>query len=166
MRTWVDASTIIALDLAGEIDVLRALLGQVALTQEIAGEVFTGRESRALRAARGSWIEVVEVRGNRRPWAALGLGPGEASLFLTPAGDRLVLDEVPTRTVAEAEGREYVGLLGLLLAGVRKGLLTRTRAREVLRRVVEAGFHLATHLYDAFLAELEKDGWRRLPQSP
>ena len=156
MRTWVDASTLIAIDLAGEVEVLRTLLGRVSVTKEVAAEVFTGRESRVLREAAGTWIEVAEVRGDRRRWTTLGLGLGEASLFLTPAGDRLVLDEIPARTVAEAEGRAYVGLLGLLLAGVRRGLLPRDRAREVLRKVVESGFHLASPLHDRFLADLEE----------
>lgn len=157
MRTWVDASTIIALDLAGETEILRTLLGRVSLTQELAEEVFTGRESRALREAVGSWIDVLDVKGDRRRWMNLGLGRGEASLFLTPTGDRLVLDELPARTVAESEGRQYVGLLGLLGAGVHTGTLGRSRGIEIIRKVVAAGFHLASHLYDAFLADLEGD---------
>ncbi len=157
MRTWVDASTLIALDLAGESDILRVLLGRISVTKEVAEEVFTGRESRTLREALGSWVDVVDVKGERRRWLDLGLGRGEASMFLTPAGDRLVLDEIPARTVAESEGRQYVGLLGLLLAGVRTGTLARARAIGIIRRVVGAGFHLASHLYDAFLADLGRD---------
>src|SRR3989337_3794370 len=88
MRTWVDASTLIAIDLAGEVEVLRTLLGRVSVTKEVAAEVFTGRESRVLREAAGTWIEVAEVRGDRRRWTTLGLGLGAASLFLTPARDR------------------------------------------------------------------------------
>src|SRR3989440_9854996 len=117
MRTWVDASTVIALDAIGEVPLLRDLLGRVTLTSEVAAEVFQGRESEALNQARGTWIELIPVSGNRSRWESLGLGRGEASLFLTPGTDRLVLDEVPPRVVAEAEGRTYVGLLGLLLAG-------------------------------------------------
>ena len=60
---------------------------------------------------------------------ALGLGKGEASLFLTPQDDRLILDEPPARTVAESEGRVYVGLLG---------------------------FHMASHLYEAVVQDLRE----------
>src|SRR2546426_9563608 len=109
MRTWVDASTLIALDLAGELEVLRTLLGRVSVTKEVAEEVAKGRESRALRSALGSWIEVVEVPGDRRRWMDLGLGRGEASLLLTPVGDRLVPHEVPAPPAAQAEGRGKVG---------------------------------------------------------
>lgn len=155
MRTWVDASTLIALDNAGVTLVLRDLLGRVAVTREVEAEVLTGRESRALREARGDWIDVVEVKGDYRRWLSLGLGRGEGSLLLTPPRDRLVLDEVPARTAAEAEEREYVGLLGLLLEGFRSHRLSGTRAREIVASLTRTGFHLSGDLYDTFLRELE-----------
>jgi predicted nucleic acid-binding protein len=155
MRTWVDASSLIALDTAGALSVLREILGRVAISREIEAEVFNGRESAELREARGTWIEVVPSKGERKRWEALGLGTGEASLFLTPKEDRLVLDEIPARTVAEAEGRKYVGLLGLLIAAVGSGKLTRDRATEILRRLLRSGFRLSADLYDAVLRDLE-----------
>src|SRR3990170_779168 len=132
MRVWVDASVLIGLDLAGEVRVLKELLGRASVTPEVAREVRTGRESKSLRSAFGDWIEIVRLKGDRRRWEALGLGPGEASLFLTPPRDRLVVDDAPARTVAEAEGRDYVGLLGLLMAGVdRKALAPSSDRRTV-----------------------------------
>src|SRR5207247_11168288 len=121
MPVWVDASTLIALESIGEVLVLRDLLGKIAITPPIADEVFTGRESQPLREARGSWIEVVSVRRDRKRWTALGLRMGEASLFETPKGDRLNLDEGPARTVADAEGRDESGLLGVRCAAAGCG---------------------------------------------
>src|SRR3989454_8771933 len=80
------------------------------------------------------------VKGDRKRWTSLGLGIGEASLFETPKGDRLILDEIPARTVAEAEGREYTGLLGLLLAGVEAGGNPSPRARGHLVKLVRNTF--------------------------
>lgn len=158
MRVWVDASAFIALDAIGEAAVLHELLGKVTITSEVREEVFNGRESTVLREGVGSWIEVLAVRGDRRRWEALGLGRGEASLFLTPKGDRLVLDEVPARTAAEAEGRDYVGLLGLLLAAVDRGTLDPNRTRSLLRKLVRGGFRLSTDLYDEALAGIDRAG--------
>ena len=157
MRTWVDASTVIALDAIGEVVLLRDLLGRVRLTPEVAAEVFQGRESEALTQARGTWIEIVPVSGNRSRWESLGLGRGEASLFLTPGTDRLILDEVPARVVAESEGRSYVGLLGLLLSGVDTGIVASDRARRILRSLVQSGFRLAIDLYDEAMEQLGRD---------
>lgn len=155
MHTWADASTLIDLDGIGEATLLRDLVGRVALTPEVAAEVFNGRESDGLRQARGTWIEIVPVTGDRRRWESLGLGKGEASLFLTPKDDRLVLDEVPARVVAESEGRDYVGLLGLLLAGARARKVLPDRARQILRRLVQSGFRVATDLYDEVGRDLD-----------
>ena len=154
MRVWVDASTLIALESIGEVLVLRDLLGQIAITPPIADEVFTGRESQPLREARGSWIEVVPVRGDRKRWTSLGLGIGEASLFETSKGDRLILDEIPARTVAEAEGREYTGLLGLLLAGAETGAIPASRAREILEKLARSSFRMSADLYGEVLRRL------------
>src|SRR5947209_2696675 len=74
MRVWVDASTLITVESIGEVLVLRDLLGQIAITPSIADEVFTGRESQPLREARGSWIEVVPVRGDRKRWTSSAWG--------------------------------------------------------------------------------------------
>jgi len=114
-----------------------------------------GRESRALREARGSWMEIVSVRGNLSRWLGLGLGRGEASLFETPKGDRLLLDEAPARTVAEAEGRAYVGLLGLLLGAVEQGAMSSSRAREILQKLARSPFRMSTDLYDEVFRRLE-----------
>jgi predicted nucleic acid-binding protein len=154
MRVWVDASALIALESIGEVLVLRDLLGKIAITPSIADEVFTGRESQSLREARGSWIEVVPVRGDRKRWTALGLGIGEASLFETPRADRLILDEIPARTVAEAEGRDYTGLLGLLLAGVEAGALPASRAGEILEKLARSSFRMSADLYAEVLRRL------------
>lgn len=154
MRTWVDASSLIALDKVGEVLLLRDLLSRVSITREVHDEVVTGRESVALRDALGVWIEVVPLRRDLRPWTRRGLGPGEASLLGTPKGDRLVLDDAAARAMAHAEGRDTVGLLGLLLAGVRDQKLSGSRARQVLRQLVQSGFHVASPLYEKMVREM------------
>jgi len=155
MRTWVGACASIGLDAIGEIDVLQEILGHVAITPQVAEEVFTGRESLALQNSRGTWIDVVDVRGDLHRFTSIGLGTGEASLLLTPAGDHLILDEIPARTVAEAEGREYIGLLGLLLAGVDRGAITAVRARGVLHKLAQGSFRMTSDLYDGVLRALD-----------
>lgn len=158
MRVWVDASVLIALDSIGETGLLREILGKVSITPEVQREVFNVRESRALREALGDWIEVHKVEGGLKRWQSLGLNRGEASLFLTPQTDRLVLDEAAARTVAESEGRDYIGLLGLLVAAARSGRIPAGRAREVVRRLAHSGFRMSTDLFAQVLETLEALG--------
>jgi len=155
MRVWVDASTLIALDRIDEVQLLQRLLTRVAVSEEVATEVLTGKESAALRAAREDWIEVVRVRGSRARWTSLGLGPGEASLLLSPPDDTVILDDRAVRLVARAEGRAVVGLLGVILRAAREGALSRDEARSLLHRLAQSGFHLSGALLSAAHEELE-----------
>ena len=155
MRTWTDASVLIALDSIGEIEILRDIVGRVHVTAEVAREIGTERASASLRKALESWIHVEAVRGHATRYRRLGLGAGEASLFLTPREDILVLDDRPARRVADSEGRAYTGLLGLLQAAVAAGLLGRSRAREILGKLVRSGFRLRVDLYERIRREFE-----------
>src|SRR3989442_2805936 len=67
---------------------------------------------------------------------------------------RLILDEIPARTVAEAEGREYTGLLGLLLAGVETGAIPASRAREILEKLARSSFRMSSDSYGEVLLRL------------
>ncbi len=156
MRTWIDASTLIALEAIGELGFLQKVLGEVHITREVAEEVLTDRTSAALKQAVGSWIHVGRVRGEARRFRRLGLGRGEASLFLTPVEDRLLLDELPARRLAETEGREYVGLLGLLLAAARNDKVSRSQARKMLDHLARAGFRMTVELFERMRSEFEE----------
>lgn len=156
MRTWADASLLIALEAIGELPFLRDALGEVWITPQVAEEVLTGRATATLREAVGSWIRIERVRGDAGPFRRLGLGRGEASLFLTPKEDRLLLDELPARRLAEAEGRAYVGLLGLLLATKRAGIVSPHRVGEILDKLEGAGFRMTTELFARIRSELEE----------
>ena len=155
MSVWIDASTIIALDTIGEIDLLRRTMGGVAVTPKIADEVLTERASSSLRYAVGTWIKMVPVRGDSRRWRRLGLGEGEASLFLTPREDILVLDDRVARQLARAEGRPFTGLLGLLMEAVRAEVINRAQALEMLDRLAQSGFRMSLPLFRIVRENLE-----------
>ena len=60
--------------------------------------------------------------------------------------------------MAEAEGREYVGLLELLLAGVDRGAIAPDRVREILQKLAQGSFRMTADLYDGFLRAVEGRG--------
>lgn len=156
MRTWADASVLIALEATGELRFLHETLGDVYVTEAVVAEILTDRTTSALREAVGSWIHVEKVRGDARRFRRLGLAKGEASLFLTPQGDALLLDDLAARRLAESEGRTYTGLLGLLRSSARTGAVSKSRALEILNGVARAGFRMRSDLYEEIRAELER----------
>lgn len=156
MRTWVDASVLIAFDRAGHLDRLRDCLGRIAITPEVEEEVFNGRESDRLKAARGDWIGVIPVEVDIERFRKLGLGRGEASLMAVPEGDRLVLDERPARVLAMSEGRLVKGSLGVLISGVRNRRISAEDAKQVVLDLLRTDFYLTGPLLLYILEEIEK----------
>ena len=77
-----------------------------------------------------------------------GLGPGETEtilLSLRMCPNITILDEGAARAVASALGINITGVLGLLLAGKRRGLLSSVRADVDSLR--DFGFHISAKLY-------------------
>lgn len=154
MKTWADATVIIALERIGELALLRDALGEVFITPDVEAEV-ARRATTALRDALGSWIRTVKVRGDADRFRVLGLGSGEASLFLTPPEDLLLLDDLPARRVAETEGRACAGLLALIVNAVKRGILPVPHAKSMLDKLASGGFRMTVELYERILKEFQ-----------
>ncbi len=150
MRILVDSSTLIALSKIGELDILKNVFGNITITNAIKKEVLTGDfpETEALKVAMGAGIEVIDYEGDTGELRKYGLGRGEASLLLAAKQeDRLVLDETNARRYAESMGFRFTGLIGLLVAAVKNGLLTKERVAGVLNGLVRGDFRISANLY-------------------
>ncbi len=150
MRILVDSSTLIALSKIGELDILENIFGKIFITTAIKKEVLIGDfpETDALKAAMDEWIEVIGYEGDAGELRKYGLGRGEASLLLAVEHeDRLILDETNARRYAESMGFRFTGLIGLLVAAVKCGKLTKERAVEVLNRLAKGDFRISSDLY-------------------
>lgn len=147
----MDASALIALARVGELELLRTLLGEASATAVVLREAAQpdkpGHEALAA-AQREGWLREVPFKGDPSAFTVLGLGPGEASLFLAAEpGDLLVVDDLGARRLALARGIDHTGLLGLLVAGVRRGRVPRDRGLQVLDKLAAGAFHMTAELY-------------------
>lgn len=152
-----DASTLIGLAAAEAFDLLRQLFGELAVTEAVRDEVLAGGErpgGRELTGAIGDgWINVVRVR----PMAALAanLDVGETttlSLAIEHRGLSLVLiDEAIGRSRARALGLRVTGLVGVLLAAKRSGLVPSVR--PFLDRLRRSDFRLSEEFVLSIIEE-------------
>ena len=158
MRTFVDSSTIIALSKIGELELLKKLLNKIYITKSIEKELLKYQypETNKIKAAIGDWIIPIEVKGNIREYTKYKLGKGEATLFLTPKKDNLIIDELNARRIADVENREYTGLLGLIVAGVECGKFKKARALEVINKLSESDFRMTIGLYKYVMNRIAK----------
>ena len=140
-----DASPLIAFHQIGRLGLFGTIFGTVLIPPAVARE--------ALSVERPSWI--VE-RALTKPLVLavtrVGLGPGESeaiSLALELNADRVIIDELAGRSLAQRLGLPLIGTLGILLAAKRRGLIPAIREPvDTLRRT---GFRVSNDLYEDML---------------
>lgn len=152
-----DASTLIGLASAEAFELLDELFGQIVVSEAVRDEVLAGGDRPGARelsgAIRSGTIKVLPVK----PIAALAasLDVGEAStltLGIEHAGLSLVLmDEMIGRSYARAHGLNVTGLVGVLLAAKREGLVSGVR--PFLERLKKCNFRLSDELVRSVIQE-------------
>jgi predicted nucleic acid-binding protein len=79
------------------------------------------------RKEKQNWLKVVEIRQPAAPRLLeknLGAGEREAiALFLESTADLLILDDLAARQVARKLGIPFTGVVGVLLAAKREGII-------------------------------------------
>jgi len=71
------------------------------------------------------------------------------SLALELRADRVVLDDLPARNLAQRLNIPFIGTLGILLAAKRRGLIPAIR--ELIDTLRRGGFRVANELYENVL---------------
>lgn len=154
-----DASPLIALGVAGQLPLLKALFEKVKTTAIVLAEVAPGREqalpgeAEILQALRAKWLTPLN-----REWeepAFTFLDPGEESILRAASNLRapclLLIDDLPARAAAKNLGFAVTGTAGILVRAKRHGLLSAVR--PVVETLHARGFRLSTDLIKAILAE-------------
>ncbi len=140
-----DASALIALQQIGQLSLLGTLFGTVVIPPAVAREVASVTlPSFVLERPLELPLSPTVVR------AGLGAGESEAiGLALELRADRIIIDELPARRLAEQLAMPLIGTLGILLAAKRRELIPSVReAIDSLRR---GGFRVANALYEDVL---------------
>jgi hypothetical protein len=153
-----NTSPIMNLAAIGRLDLLLSMFGSLSIPPAVQAEfqaAFTDLPS-AVERKIPSWVR---VEPPPRPDIVVpllsNLHPGEAesiALALGLRADLLLVDEKRARQIAREMGLRVLGLLGLLLAAKRRGILSGVR--PVLDDLVgRAGFWVGAELYAKVLTE-------------
>ena len=156
LRVVSDSSPFIALNAIGRLDLLRHLFDVVVVPRAVEKEV----KSLSLPL----WVTVMDLPA-AAPFfeAGIGLGPGETetirlALHLGPAWlllpDWLLLNAGAGRRAAQRLGLRITGVLGILLAAGRSGILGDIQPE--LDLLMANGFRIAPRLYQQLLAASHK----------
>ena len=154
-----DASPLIALGVAGQLPLLKALFEKVKTTAIVLAEVAPGGEkplpgeTEILQAVRAKWLTPLEREWDEPTFSFLDAG--EESILRAVSNLRspclLLIDDLPARAAAKDLGFTVTGTAGILVRAKRQGLLPAVR--PVVETLHARGFRLSTELIKAILVE-------------
>ena len=154
-----DASPLIALSVAGQLYLLKALFEKVKTTAIVLAEVAPSvehplpGETEILQAARAKWLTPLNCEWDEPTFSFLDAG--EESILCAASNLRapclLLIDDLPARAAAKNLGFAVTGTAGILVRAKRQGLLPAVR--PVLETLHVRCFRLSTELIKAILAE-------------
>jgi predicted nucleic acid-binding protein len=150
----VDTTPIIALSLAGRLDLLQTLYRQVVIPPAVRSELEAGGERRpgAAELAAASWIETVGLEDPGRAELLADLNRGEAEVIALAQERRarlVIIDERLGRLHAQRLGLPVTGTLGLVLRAKADGLVPAVR--PIVETLQEGGIYLGARLVEEAL---------------
>jgi uncharacterized protein len=140
-----DTSPITSLMRVGELNLLFQLFGEIVIPVEVHSELLR-KHSEVPK-----WIRVEAVQNVSLALAFRNVvDPGEAEaiqLAKELRADRILIDDYQARLLAEREGLQIVGLIGVVLIAKSKGIVLS--ARTVLTRLQsEGGFYISSDILE------------------
>jgi hypothetical protein len=143
-----NASPLIAFQQLGQLGLLGSLFGTVLAPPAVM------REARSVLERPGWLVERALAQPLPATIRRAGLGAGESealALALELRADRVLLDELAGRKLAQRLGLPVIGSVGVLLAAKRRGLIPSVREPlDVLRK---GGFRMDDELYEHALGK-------------
>lgn len=153
-----DTTALIVLAAQHRLDLFSRCFERVLLPEAVYPEWLAGDPGVEEIVEQSSWLEVVSV--DELPLLVelrTLLDPGEAEA-LALARQRhllLIVDEKKGRRVARLMGIQVLGVAGVLLMSVQRGILGPESAKQILVNAKERGFRLSDTLFEAFSMRLE-----------
>ena len=162
MRVVVNATPLIALALLDRLELLRQMFDEILVPAAVYEEVVVKGAGRTGADAVGQadWLQVVspQTASTIEPML-LGLDAGEMDVLLLAREqdpDWVLIDERLGRRVAQAMGLPVKGTLGILLAAVLAGLLSKSEALDGLHQLADSEIRISLRWQDWLKGELDK----------
>jgi len=150
-----NSTVLIYLAKIGKLNLLKELFGEVLIPAEVFDEVvIRGKEHQhpdafiVESAVEEGWIHIknIKVFGELEDF---GIDPGEAHAIslARSLGVPVLLDQTHARNAAKAFGLKHRGTIFVLLAALRKKLLTSENYQDSLEDLVKTGFRMSDEVY-------------------
>lgn len=154
-----NSSPIISIGTIGRMDLFRKCCKEVIIPFAVYTEISQKKESPEFlslkKAIEEKWVKVEKIT-LLPSLRTVTLGEGEKEAISLAAKHKLILiiDDDMAKKYAEIMGVEPHGTLYVLILAVRKKILNKKEAVDILHQMMKAGFYISTDVYAIFLAEI------------
>lgn len=142
-----DTSCLIILTSIGELDLLREVFGEVAITEEISKE-FGDKTP--------TWIKILQAPSNLSKALKATIDEGEASAVALAldfgAESLLILDDLRARKYAKKVGLNVLGTIGVIVRAQKRGHIAN--ALDIIGKIQQTNFRLSPKIIEEVNKEL------------
>ena len=157
----VDSSVLIHLSRINKLSLLKKCFSKIMITQDIFDEVKTGIGSSEIEKSCKSWITIEKPKNSDEIDSTSKLEDiekADASIIVL-AGEKkeiLLSNDYALIMVARSKGIECRWLTTFILRCLKKNIITKKEAKQILLDLIAAGIRLSNEVYAAILTEIDK----------
>lgn len=154
----VDSSAIIHLLRIGRLGLLKSLFGKIKITKEIVRELTQENKIGIEEIKKGLsiWIDVKEIKTKKRPsFEGLERGDIEVILLAEKEKDFILSNDLAQIQMARSMGIDCWWVTTLLLQAVKRKIVTKKEAKNILFDLVRSGMRLRIEVYASIEKEIE-----------
>ena len=162
MRAIANATPLIALAILGRLELLRTIFSEILVPEAVYNEIVARGTDRpgAIMIAQAKWLHVLSptTTATIEP-LLLGLDAGEMQVLLLARElrpDWVLIDERQARRIARAMDLPVKGTLGILLAAVLLGSLSKEESLDAVKVLTANGIRIGPQWQEWLREELDK----------
>jgi len=155
----VDTSVLIHFSRVNKLNLLKSYFGKITITAEVSQEMHAGITGLS-EFAKADWIKIerTNVLQAKELSKLEGIEIADASLLLLAKNmnDVLLTNDAYLVIVAKSKGVECLWPTTFVLTCLKKKVITKSEAKQIIYELVHSGMHLKNDVYSAILDSIDK----------
>lgn len=151
-----NTSPIIFLAKIGRLDLLENIYGKIKITEEIKEELLCKDkpDTETVKEAIQQGKIIIES-SNKTLNLSLGKGESSAISLAVELKEPLIIDDYQGFKVAQSLNIKTFRTTSVIFLAVKKKLLTKKEALEIIDKIIEEGYYISTRYYKEILDKLK-----------
>ncbi len=152
-----NASPIIFLAKTNQLSLLKQLFNKIYIPASVKEEILTEEKAGFMvinSAIKEDWIKVIESKKGIELGFALGKGEQDAINLAMERKEPLIIDDAVGVKIAKSFNIDIYRTTTLILMAVKKKILTKKEAINLINKLLDVGYYIAPKHYAALIEKL------------